>query len=109
MAQWVEASLREVVESNGFHAVEAASPKEGLAALERDSAVALVISDVRMPTTASGVEFVRGAQIEEVLSLVLRTSRPQHRENWGRGWALPTSRQRTGTQTGAIQVRSLGR
>ena len=55
----VRVFLGECVLRGGYRAVEAAGPAEGLAALERDRAIVLVVSDVRMPATADGVAFIR--------------------------------------------------
>src|SRR5215207_9366032 len=41
--------LREHVIAEGYNVTEAANPEEGLAALEADSSIRLVLSDVRMP------------------------------------------------------------
>src|SRR5579875_663214 len=51
--------LRSHVTHGGFRVVEAVSPEQGLAALEEDSSIALVLSDVRMPTPKEGVDFIR--------------------------------------------------
>jgi CheY-like chemotaxis protein len=51
--------LREHVAAEGYNVIEAANPEEGLEALEADQSIRLVLSDVRMPTTEVGVEFIR--------------------------------------------------
>src|SRR5262249_46711814 len=43
----------------GYTSIEAAGPAEGLAALESNPNIALVISDIRMPDRDSGVDFIR--------------------------------------------------
>ncbi len=43
----------------GHRAVDAASPDEALAVLASDPAIALVLTDVRMPDRASGIAFLR--------------------------------------------------
>ena len=53
------ALLCEHVEDAGYGAVAADGPAAGLAALERDAAIALVLSDVRMPDAATGLSFIR--------------------------------------------------
>src|SRR5205085_10890331 len=50
---------REYVRAAGYNVVDADGPEEGLAAIERDPAICLIVSDVRMPTTWEGVEFIR--------------------------------------------------
>ncbi|MDE3076981.1 MAG: GntR family transcriptional regulator [Chloroflexota bacterium] len=51
--------LREHVTQAGYQAVEASGPSEGIAALERNHDIALVLSDVRMPDKEAGIEFIR--------------------------------------------------
>jgi len=51
--------LRQQVEMAGYRTLEASSPTEGLAALKSEARFGLIISDVRMPDKASGVEFIR--------------------------------------------------
>ena len=51
--------LRDYVERAGYRAIEAGGPTEGLAALEGDPSISLVLSDVRMPTADAGVGFIR--------------------------------------------------
>ena len=46
----------------GYRAVTAANPQAGLAALERDSTIALVFSDVRMPLPEEGIAFIRAVR-----------------------------------------------
>jgi CheY-like chemotaxis protein len=55
----VRALLREHVRMAGYRPAEAGVPAEALAALERDPAIVLVLSDVRMPDRAAGVGFIR--------------------------------------------------
>jgi len=47
------------VRRGGYRVVEASGPAPALAALEEDPTIALVLSDVRMPTTKEGVDFIR--------------------------------------------------
>jgi CheY-like chemotaxis protein len=51
--------LREQVHRNGFQPLEAADPVAGLAILQHIGRIALVLTDVRMPSTADGVAFIR--------------------------------------------------
>lgn len=55
----MRALLRTHITQAGYRAIDAATPAEGLAALESDPAIALVFSDVRVPTTEEGVAFIR--------------------------------------------------
>jgi DNA-binding transcriptional regulator YhcF (GntR family) len=55
----VEALLVEHIAGKGYRVVAATSPREGLAALEQDASIALVLIDVRSPTPADGVRFIR--------------------------------------------------
>jgi CheY-like chemotaxis protein len=54
--------VREFVGAAGYRVVEAGSPSEALAALGRETGIALVLSDVRMPTRDKGVEFIRAVR-----------------------------------------------
>lgn len=49
------------VERLGYRPLAVAAPAEALAALETDSTIALVLSDVRLPTPADGITFIRAA------------------------------------------------
>jgi CheY-like chemotaxis protein len=51
--------LTAFVEETGARAVAAAGPAAALAVLEREPRVSLVLSDVRMPAAADGLEFIR--------------------------------------------------
>jgi CheY-like chemotaxis protein len=51
--------LSEQVRQLGHRPVEASGPAEGLALLQADPRLALVLSDVRMPTAADGITFMR--------------------------------------------------
>jgi DNA-binding transcriptional regulator YhcF (GntR family) len=51
--------LRAYTTEAGFRAIEAADPATGLAVLAREPGIVLVFSDVRMPDTNSGIEFIR--------------------------------------------------
>jgi len=53
------ALVGEYVTSAGYRALLASGPQEGLSYLERDRTVVLVLSDIRMPTPADGIEFIR--------------------------------------------------
>lgn len=58
-----EGPVREVlagfVEHGGYRPLTAPSPMEALAALESDSDIVLMMSDVRMPTAHVGIDFIR--------------------------------------------------
>ncbi len=54
--------LTSFVEHGGYRALAAAGPEEALAALEGERQIALILSDVRMPTAAEGIEFIRAAR-----------------------------------------------
>jgi GntR family transcriptional regulator len=56
--EFMRTLLRRHIAPHGYRVVEAAGPAEGLAALESDSAIGLILSDVRMPTTAAGIQFI---------------------------------------------------
>jgi CheY-like chemotaxis protein len=58
----LRAVLREHVIRAGYRPVEADGPAAGLAALERDSAIGLILSDIRMPTTGDGIAFIRAVR-----------------------------------------------
>jgi CheY-like chemotaxis protein len=51
--------LREHVHANGYQPLEAADPAAALAILQHVARIALVLTDVRMPSTADGVAFIR--------------------------------------------------
>jgi CheY-like chemotaxis protein len=61
-----EAAARRLVVSHvnrlGYRALEAANPAAGLAALEQEPSIALVVSDVRMPERDDGIGFIRAAR-----------------------------------------------
>jgi CheY-like chemotaxis protein len=50
--------LRINVTAVGHRVLEASSPAEALEALETDSAIVLILSDVRIPTREAGIEFI---------------------------------------------------
>jgi CheY-like chemotaxis protein len=50
------------VEHGGYRAVTAPGPAEALAALEGEPQIALILSDVRMPGTEDGINFIRTAR-----------------------------------------------
>ena len=58
-----EPAVRELlsrsVEQAGFRAIAVEYPADALALLESERRLALVLSDVRVPTTRDGVEFIR--------------------------------------------------
>lgn len=54
--------LATLVTGLGFRTLEAAGPDAGLAMLERDPAIALILSDVRMPLPETGIAFLRAAR-----------------------------------------------
>ncbi|HZT05685.1 MAG TPA: response regulator [Chloroflexota bacterium] len=55
----VRTLLREHIKDCGCGVIEANGPEAGIAALERNPRIGLVLSDVRMPSTTDGVEFIR--------------------------------------------------
>ncbi len=55
----MRAMLRQYVYRAGYIPIEADGPAEGLATLECQPSIALVISDIRMPDRASGIDFIR--------------------------------------------------
>jgi CheY-like chemotaxis protein len=61
-----EPAIREVlsrfVEMAGLRAIAVAAPQGALALLESERQIALVLSDVRMPTAQDGIEFIRTAR-----------------------------------------------
>jgi CheY-like chemotaxis protein len=54
--------LTAFVEHGGYRAVAAAGPAAALAALEGEREIALILSDVRMPTAVEGIDFIRAAR-----------------------------------------------
>ncbi|HZR99074.1 MAG TPA: GntR family transcriptional regulator [Chloroflexota bacterium] len=54
--------LHERVARGGYRPVEADGPTTGLAALEQDPDIALVLSDIRMPASADGIGFIRAVR-----------------------------------------------
>ena len=54
--------LTSFVEHGGYRAIAAAGPEEALAALEGERQIALILSDVRMPTAVEGIDFIRAAR-----------------------------------------------
>ena len=54
--------LSDFVEQAGFRALAVADPPAALALLEAERRLALVLSDVRMPTAAEGLAFIRTAR-----------------------------------------------
>lgn len=51
--------LRERIKERGYRVLDADGPKAATQEIERDFSIALVLSDVRMPTAAIGIEFIR--------------------------------------------------
>jgi CheY-like chemotaxis protein len=51
--------LRALVRHAGQRPLEAANPTEALAILHGSDRIGLVLSDVRMPTSADGISFIR--------------------------------------------------
>src|SRR6059058_3341099 len=51
--------LRTYVTKAGCRPIEASCPTEGLAALQQDRAIALVLSDIHMPGKQEGIGFIR--------------------------------------------------
>jgi CheY-like chemotaxis protein len=58
----MRALLRVHVESGGHRAITASGPIEAMSALESDSSITLVFSDVRMPEKQDGIEFIRAVR-----------------------------------------------
>jgi DNA-binding transcriptional regulator YhcF (GntR family) len=58
----MRALLRAQVTRAGYRAVTAAGPAEAVAALESDPTIALIFSDVRVPTRQAGLDFIRTAR-----------------------------------------------
>ena len=58
----MRALLRIHVESAGHRAITASGPVEAMSALEADSSITLVFSDVRMPDKRDGIEFIRAVR-----------------------------------------------
>ena len=56
------ALLCEEIERAGYAAIAAGGPPEGLAALDHEPTIALVLSDVRMPDAATGIRFMRAVR-----------------------------------------------
>jgi len=54
--------LRERVGRAGHRPIEADGPTAGLAALEQDPDIALVLSDIRMPASSDGIGFIRAVR-----------------------------------------------
>jgi CheY-like chemotaxis protein len=53
------ALVGEYVSTVGYRALLASGPGEGLGYLEQDRTIVLVLSDIRMPEAADGIEFIR--------------------------------------------------
>src|SRR5215470_8526339 len=65
------------VEAAGYPVIAASGPPEGLAALEQTPRIALVLSDLRMPTPAEGLGFLRTVHERwPALPLVVVTAYP---------------------------------
>jgi CheY-like chemotaxis protein len=47
------------VQAAGYPCAAAATPQEGLAALEQNHAIAVVLTDLRMPTPSAGINFIQ--------------------------------------------------
>jgi CheY-like chemotaxis protein len=47
------------VEAAGYHAQTASTPQEGVAALEQNSAIAVLLTDLRLPTSDDGIGFIQ--------------------------------------------------
>ncbi len=58
----MRATLRERVGRAGYRPLEADGPAAGIAALERDTAISLVLSDIRMPSGGEGIGFIRAVR-----------------------------------------------
>lgn len=58
----IRALLRVHVENAGYRVITHGTPADALAALESDSGITLVFSDVRMPNKEDGVEFIRAVR-----------------------------------------------
>ena len=61
-----EAGYRAILQGHvaaaGHRALTASGPAEAMAALESDAGVRLVMSDIRMPTSAEGIAFIRSVR-----------------------------------------------
>jgi CheY-like chemotaxis protein len=65
------------VEAAGYPVIAASGPQEGLEALEQTPSIALALSDLRMPTAADGLDFIRTVpQRWPALPLVVVTAYP---------------------------------
>ncbi|MBM2811535.1 MAG: gntR [Chloroflexi bacterium] len=51
--------LRETIKRDGYRVLEADGPTAAIRQIEGDVSIALVLSDVRMPTAAIGIDFMR--------------------------------------------------
>jgi CheY-like chemotaxis protein len=51
--------LHTYVTKAGYRPIQASCPGEGLAALEQDRSIALVLSDIHMPDKQDGIDFIR--------------------------------------------------
>ncbi len=70
--------LRNMIEQPGLEVVEAPGPSEAINILESDDAILLVLTDVRMPESEDGVEFIREVRRRwRALPLVALTGFPQ--------------------------------
>ena len=58
----VRGTLRERISRAGYRPVEADGPPTGIAAIEGDSGIALVLSDIRMPAAEDGIGFIRAVR-----------------------------------------------
>ncbi len=70
--------LRSMIERPGLQVVEAGSPREAINALDAESNIVLVLTDVRMPNSTDGIEFVREVRRRwRSLPVVALTGYPQ--------------------------------
>lgn len=58
----VRGTLRERVSRAGYRPVEADGASAGIAAIEGDTGIALVLSDIRMPGAEDGIGFIRAVR-----------------------------------------------
>ncbi len=73
----MRALIAEYVTRAGYRAIPVADPAEGLAHLAADPSIALVFSDVRVPDTARGLDFIRAVRRRQpMLPLVALTGDP---------------------------------
>lgn len=58
----MRALLRVHITLAGYRAIEVPTPEEGIEVMETDPAIALVLSDVRVPSKEAGIAFIRSVR-----------------------------------------------